>query len=189
MEKKAAVLLAPGFEEIEALTPVDVLRRAGVTVSMISITGEKNVTGAHNITIICDRLLEEIAPEDIDLVILPGGVPGTNNLMAHPGVSKLLIDLNQRKQWIAAICAAPKIIGELGFLENRKATCFPGFEHHLKGAHFYPCSAITDGHIITGRGIGAAMEFSLEIVAQLFSSEKATEMREQMVVPSRKEGV
>jgi 4-methyl-5(b-hydroxyethyl)-thiazole monophosphate biosynthesis len=183
MEKKAAVLLATGFEEIEALTPVDVLRRAGVEVTLISVTEEINVTGAHNITVVCDRRLKEINPEDTDLIILPGGVPGTRNLMANQSVTDLLTEFNQGKKWIAAICAAPKIIGELGFLKNRKATCFPGFEHHLKEAHYYPCPAITDGHIITGRGIGAAMEFALEIVSNLFSPEKATEMRDQMVVP------
>ncbi len=183
MIKKAAVLLATGFEEIEALTPVDVLRRAGVEVTLISVTDEINVTGAHNITVVCDRLLKEIHPGSIDVVVLPGGTPGTGNLMANQGVTNLLTEFNQHKKWIAAICAAPKIIGELGFLKNRKATCFPGFEHHLKEAHYYPCPAITDGHIITGRGIGAAMEFSLEIVSNLISPEKATEMRDQMVVP------
>ncbi len=183
MTKKAIILFAPGFEEVEALTPADVLRRAGMEVQLISITRQKSVTGAHDITITCDGLFEDRPWDDRDIVILPGGMPGAKHLMEHQGVAKLLNKFEENKKWMAAICAAPMILGEMGFLKGRKATCFPGFEHHLIGAHHYPVPAITDGHIITGRGIGAAMEFSLEIVTQLFSSDKATEMREKMVVP------
>ncbi len=183
MTKKAIILFAPGFEEVEALTPADVLRRAGMEVNLISIIPSKEVTGAHNITVTCDGLFEDHPWDDQDIVILPGGMPGAKHLMEHQGVAQLLRKFNENKKWIAAICAAPMILGEMGFLKERKATCFPGFEHHLKGAHHYPVPAITDGHIITGRGIGAAMEFSLEIVTQLFSSDMAAEMREKMVVP------
>jgi len=181
--KKAAIFFAPGFEETEALTPADVLNRAGTDVELISVTEEKNVTGSHNLTVVCDRVFEGAPIEDKDIIILPGGIIGVNNLKANSKLLELIKDYNSRKKWIGAICAAPVIIGEMGMLKGRKATCFPGFEHHMKGAHHYPIPAITDGHIITGRGIGAAMEFSLEIVANFYGPEKASDLREKMVVP------
>ena len=181
--KKAAIFFAPGFEEVEALTPADVLRRAGAEVELISVTEDKNVTGAHGLTIVCDRVFDGQPIEDKDILILPGGMPGAQNLKNHDKLTDLLKSFYDQKKWIAAICAAPMILGEMGLLKDRKATCFPGFEHHLKGAHHYPVPAITDGHIITGRGIGAAMEFSIEITANLFGPDKAAELREKMVVP------
>lgn len=182
--KKAAIFIAPGFEEIEALTPADVLNRAGAEVELISITEDKSVTGNHGLTIVCDRVFEGKPIEEKDILILPGGMPGAKNLQSHTKLTDLLKEYYDQKKWIGAICAAPMIIGELGFLQNRKATCFPGFEHHLKGAHHYPVPAITDGHIITGRGIGAAMEFAIEIVTNLYDANKASELREKMVVPT-----
>ncbi|WP_462317039.1 DJ-1 family glyoxalase III [Marinilabilia sp.] len=181
--KKAAIFFAPGFEEIEALTPADVLKRAGAEVELISITEDKNVTGGHGLTIVCDRVFEGHPIEDKDILILPGGIPGAQHLKSHDGLADLLKNQNEQKKWIAAICAAPMILGEMDMLTDRKATCFSGFEHHLKGAHHYPVPAITDGHIITGRGIGAAMEFSIEIVSNLFGPDKAAELRDKMVVP------
>lgn len=181
--KKAVIFIAPGFEEVEALTPADVLSRAGANVELISITEDKSVTGAHGLTIVCDRVFEGKPIEEKDIIILPGGIPGARNLQHHVGLTDLINKYNNGKKWIAAICAAPMILGEMGILEGRKATCFPGFEHHLKKAHHYPTPAITDGHIITGRGIGAAMEFSIEIIANLYGPEKASELREKMVVP------
>jgi 4-methyl-5(b-hydroxyethyl)-thiazole monophosphate biosynthesis len=182
--KKAAIFFAPGFEEVEALTSADVLKRAGADVELISITEDKNVTGAHEMTIVCDRVFEGKPIEEKDIIILPGGITGAQNLQQHSKLIDLIKEFDTGKKWIAAICAAPMILGEIGILTDRKATCFPGFEHHLKGAHHYPAPTITDGHIITGRGIGAAMEFSLEIIANLYGPEKATELREKMVVPS-----
>jgi 4-methyl-5(b-hydroxyethyl)-thiazole monophosphate biosynthesis len=181
--KKAAIFFAPGFEEVEALTPADVLKRAGADVELISITEDKNVTGAHELTIVCDRVFEGKPIEEKDIIILPGGVQGARNLQQHPKLIDLIKEFDTEKKWIAAICAAPMILGDMGILAGRKATCFPGFEHHLKDAHHYPAPAITDGHIITGRGIGAAMEFSIEITANLYGPEKAAELREKMVVP------
>ncbi|PWD97905.1 DJ-1 family glyoxalase III [Marinilabilia rubra] len=181
--KKAAIFFAPGFEEIEALTPADVLRRAGAEVELISITEDKNVTGGHGLTIVCDRVFDGQPIEYKDILILPGGIPGAQHLKNHEKLTDLIREYDNKKKWIAAICAAPMILGELEMLKDRKASCFPGFEHHLKGAHHYPVPAITDGHIITGRGIGAAMEFSIEIISNLFGPDKAAELREKMVVP------
>ncbi len=181
--KRAAIFIAPGFEEIEALTPADVLNRAGVDVELISITEDKNVTGKHNITIVCDRVFEGEPIEEKDIIILPGGMPGAEHLLKHQKLADLIRDYDAQKKWIGAICAAPMILGEMGLLQARKATCFTGFEHHLKGAKHFPVPAMTDGHIITGRGIGAAMEFALEIVSNLISKDTAAELREKMVVP------
>jgi 4-methyl-5(b-hydroxyethyl)-thiazole monophosphate biosynthesis len=180
---KAAIFIAPGFEEIEALTPADVLHRAGAEVELISITEDKSVTGVHGLTIVCDRVFEGKPIDAKDIIILPGGMPGARNLQHHVRLTDLIKKYYDEKKWIAAICAAPMILGEMGLLEGRKATCFPGFEHHLKKAHHYPAPSITDGHIITGRGIGAAMEFSIEIIANLYGPEKASELRDKMVVP------
>ncbi len=181
--KNAVIFIAPGFEEIEALTPADVLNRVGVNVELISITEDKSVTGAHGLTIVCDRVFEGKPVDEKDIIILPGGMPGTKNLQAHTKLADLIREYDAQKKWIGAICAAPMILGEMGLLKDRKATCFTGFEHHLKGASHYPVPAITDGHIITGRGIGAAMEFSLEIVANLYGHEKSAALRKKMVVP------
>src|SRR5690554_932855 len=170
--KKAAIFIAPGFEEVEALTPADALVRAGADVELISITEEKNVTSSHGVTIVCDRVFQGKPIEEKDILILPGGMPGTKNLQAYEPLTQLLKDYHNRKKWIGAICAAPMILGELGFLKGRKATCYPGYEHHLKDAHHYPVPAITDGHIITGRGVGAAMEFAIEIAGNLLGAQK-----------------
>ncbi len=181
--KKAGIFIAPGFEEVEALTAADVLKRADADVELISITEDKSVSGNHGLTIVCDRVFEGKPIDEKDILILPGGMPGAKNLQDFAPLINLIRDYDSRQKWIAAICAAPMIIGEMELLKNRKATCFPGYEHHLKGSHFYPVPAITDGHIITGRGVGAAMEFALEIVANLYGHETASQLRQKMVVP------
>lgn len=180
--KKAFVLLANGYEEIEALMPVDVLRRAGLDVSIVSISEESLVTGAHNISVKSDLFLDDVDADNGDLLILPGGMPGASNLMENEEVKSLITSFYEKKKWLAAICAAPMILGEMGLLQGKKATCFPGFEKHLKGAEVVKESAITDGHIITGRGIGAAMEFSLEIVRNLLGVDVANKLAKEMVV-------
>ena len=180
--KKAFVLLANGYEEIEALMPVDVLRRAGLDVSIVSISEESLVTGAHNISVKSDLFLDDVDADNGELLILPGGMPGASNLLANEKVKSLITSFYEKKKWLAAICAAPMILGEMGLLQGKKATCFPGFEKHLKGAEVVKESTITDGHIITGRGIGAAMEFSLEIVRNLLGVDVANKLGKEMVV-------
>lgn len=180
--KKVFVLLANGYEEIEALMPVDVLRRAGLDVSIVSTSEESFVTGAHNISVKSDLFLNDVDADNGDLLILPGGMPGASNLLENEKVKSLITSFYEKKKWLAAICAAPMILGEMGLLEGKKATCFPGFEKHLKGAEVVKESAITDGHIITGRGIGAAMEFSLEIVRNLLGVDVANKLGKEMVV-------
>ncbi|MBI9061866.1 MAG: DJ-1/PfpI family protein, partial [Marinilabiliaceae bacterium] len=148
--KKVVLFLAKGFEEVEALTPVDVLRRAGINVTTVSISNDLRVTGARQITVLADALFTDIDYSNIDMIILPGGMPGTSNLNNHQELRKLLVDFAAKNKLIAAICAAPMILGELGLLKGKTVTCYPGFESHLKGANVTTQSVVTDKNIITG---------------------------------------
>lgn len=170
-----AVLLADGFEEIEALTPVDTLRRAGLEVLTVGITS-KIAVGAHGISVICDKLPEEIDLDMISTVILPGGMPGSLNLDASAFTDEILKSVNARGGRIAAICAAPLVLGRRGLLEGKRATCYPGFENELVGATVTNESVITDGNITTARGMGVALDFSKELISLLVTKEKAEEL-------------
>ena len=170
-----AVLLADGFEEIEALTPVDMLRRAGLEVLTVGISS-KIAVGAHGISVICDKLPEEIDLEKISTVILPGGMPGSLNLDASPFTDAVLESVSTRGGRIAAICAAPLVLGRRGLLRGKRATCYPGFESELAGATVTDESVVTDGNITTARGMGVALEFSKELISLLVAKEKAEEL-------------
>jgi 4-methyl-5(b-hydroxyethyl)-thiazole monophosphate biosynthesis len=180
--QKISILLADGFEEVEALTPADVLNRAGFDVQLVSVNNELLVTGAHRITVKCDLLIEQIVADEAIMLILPGGMPGTNNLMASENVKRIIRDFYNKEKWIAAICAAPMILGEMDLLKGKTATCYPGYEKHLIGANVVEIPAVTDGKFITGRGIGTAMAFSLEIVKNLIDQKTADELARKMVV-------
>ena len=170
-----AVLLAEGFEEIEALTPVEMLRRAGLEVLTVGISS-KTTVGAHGISVICDKLPEEIDLKKISTVILPGGMPGSLNLDASPFTDKILESVNAHGGRIAAICAAPLVLGRRGLLRGKRATCYPGFENELAGATVTNESVVTDGNITTARGMGVALEFSKELISLLVTKEKAEEL-------------
>jgi len=158
------IFLADGFEELEALNPVDVLRRAQIPVTTVGVGG-KTVTGSHNIPVICDRTVDEITSfEDMEMVVLPGGMPGTVNLENHPVVQKVLDQAAEKEIWIGAICAAPSVLGHKGLLNGKKAVCFPGFEDALQGAELSQQSVCIDGHIITAKGAGVALPFALTLV-------------------------
>ena len=129
--KKACVFLADGFEEVEGLTVVDLLRRANVEVTMVSIKKEKEITGAHGIAVLADACFEDMAYEAQDLLVLPGGMPGTTNLGAHAGLTEALVKAYEAGKYVAAICAAPSVLGRLGILEGKNATSYPGFETEL----------------------------------------------------------
>ena len=179
---KIYILLADGFEEIEALTPADVLRRAGFNVYLVSTNKNIIVTGAHNIAVECDILLSNKKMDAGLMLILPGGTPGTLNLKNNKSVINAVRKFADNGRWIGAICAAPMILGEMGLLNGKSATCYPGYEQHLLNANFIEVPAITDGKIITGRGAGTALAFSFEIVKQLAGQEKAEELMRKMVV-------
>jgi protein deglycase len=180
--KKVFIHFAEGFEEIEAITPVDVLRRAGHDVVMVSVSGNYTVSGAHDVTVTCDALFEEINYNEGDIVILPGGMPGSKNLDEHSELKKVIAQYNENGKPIAAICAAPMVFGHMGLLEGKTATCYPGVEPELKGANASGKPTEVDGNIITGKGPGAAIAFSLAIVEYLNNKEQAKELGEKMVV-------
>lgn len=165
--KKVALFLANGFEEIEALATVDILRRAQLTVETISISDKKSVTGAHNLSVIADKTFQEANFSDVGLLVLPGGMPGAKNLNEHEELKQLISQFNEEGKLIAAICAAPMVLGGLGLLKDRRATCYPGFETELTGAKATGESVVTDGNIITGKGPGLVFEFALRLVEKM----------------------
>lgn len=178
---KVYIFLAEGYEEIEALTVVDLLRRAEIDIQMVSMIGKKKVTGAHGISVEADVLYEMIEVEEADMLVLPGGMPGTKNLMCHGDLVYKLKKFYSGGKPVAAICAAPMILGENGMLEGRKAVCYPGFEEYLKGATIAEAEAVTDRNVITSRGLGTAIEFAAEIIKYLISAEKAQEIKDSVI--------
>ncbi len=179
---KGYVFFAKGFEEIEAITVVDVLRRAGLTITMVSVTGSREVEGAHGITVITDELFEYVDHQGADILILPGGMPGSTNLAANHKLGDLLKKYHVEGKWLAAICAAPIVLGGLGILKDRTATCYPGFEPQLEGAEISHAPVVQDGHVITSRGAGTALEFALKLVEVSVGLEKARNLREGLIV-------
>ena len=179
---KVYQFMADGFEDIEALIPVDVLRRGGVDIKTVSITGSNMVESAHGVVLMTDVLFEEVEDElkDADRLMLPGGMPGAENLNAHEGLKKALLAQDKAGKKIAAICAAPLVLGGLGILDGRRATCYPGFEQTLKGATYTADLWTTDHNITTGEGPAAALPYAYSLLAMLVSEEKARDVAEGM---------
>ncbi len=176
------VHLAEGFEEIEAVTIVDVMRRADIPVKIVSITGEKIVKGAHNISVSVDILFEEADYGKSDMIVLPGGMPGTLNLGQHEGLTRQLRIFAEEGKWLAAICAAPSVLAKLSLLKGKKATSYPGFKDQMIGAEYTEDRVIQDGNIITSRGPGTSIEFSLKLVEVLKGSQISDAIRTSMIV-------
>jgi protein deglycase len=164
---KVYVFLADGFEEIEAIAPIDIFRRAEIEVTTISISDNKLVRGAHNISVQADGLFSETDFSDNDLLYLPGGMPGTKNLDAHEGLKKMLQKQAEDHRNIAAICAAPSILGKMGLLKGREAICFPGFEEQLTGAFLSNEKIVKSSFIYTAKAAGVAIQFALKLVEGL----------------------
>ena len=173
------VFLAEGFEEMEALAPIDLLRRVGVEVTTVGVGG-KLIKGAHGVGFTADSDGEDLDFSDVDCVVLPGGMPGTTNLDASPMVEACLMKAAEKNALIAAICAAPSVLGHKGLLKGKKATCFPGFEEDLLGALHTGAPVEKDGNIITARGAGVALDFALALVAELKDETAAKELRESL---------
>ncbi len=169
------VLLADGFEEIEALTPVDMLRRAGLTVKTVGVGG-KIAVGSHGIPVVTDLSPEEVKLSDVSLAIFPGGMPGSLNLDASPFTDKVINSLLERGGRLAAICAAPLVFGRRGLLAGKRATCYPGFESELVGAECSSLGVVTDGQFTTAKGMGVSLAFSKELISLLVGKEKAEEL-------------
>ena len=182
MMKTIFVFLADGFEEIEAITPVDVLKRAGLNVQTVSVMEEQTVAGAHGITVLADKMFAEIRLEDAEMLLLPGGLPGATNLDAHQGLSDMIMAFAAEGKPLAAICAAPLVFGNRGLLQGKKATCYPGFETYLTGAEYTAALVETDGNFITAKGPGAAMDFAFAIVEKYCGIEKVNELKSGMMI-------
>lgn len=178
---KIAVFFATGYEEIEALTVVDILRRAGETVEMVSITGERTVTSSHNVTVEMNLLFSEVDFTTLDVLVLPGGLPGTTNLEAFAPLMEQVDAFVKAGKLVTAICAAPSILGHRGHLKGKTACSALSFEDHLEGAKVVKEPAVIDGDIITGRGMGAAVPFGLAILEKLQGKEAAQAMAEKIV--------
>lgn len=182
---EVCMFFGTGYEEVEALAAVDVMRRANIEVDMVSITGEKGVTSSHNVTIQMDCLLEDVDFEQTKMIVLPGGMPGTKNLENCEPLMEQVDKFYEQKKAIAAICAAPSILGHRGMLKGRNACCYPSFEEHLEGAQvtLNPCEV--SEHIITSRGMGCAVDFGLAIVEYLRGKDTADKIAEAIIYNRR----
>ena len=167
------IFLAEGFEEMEALAPVDILRRAGLDVCTVGVTG-KVVSGSHKIPVTADIIADEVDFANMEAVVLPGGLPGTYNLEASEVVKKSIEYCVANDKYIAAICAAPSVFGHMGILDGKKATCYPGFEKDLLGAEYTAEPVTVDGKIITGKGAGVSVEFALKL-AEIFKDKETAD--------------
>ncbi len=174
--KKVVVFIADGTEEVEVLTPVDMLRRAGAQVIFAGVPKAECVC-AHGVKITADASAADCIGEDLDMVVLPGGMPGTLNLEKDESVKAIVKKAYDDGKFVSAICAAPSVLGKMGMLRGKKATCFPGFEQYLDGAVYTGERVVRDGNIVTSCGAGAAMDFALTLVACLYGEEKAEELR------------
>lgn len=175
------VFLADGFEEIEAVSPIDLLRRSGKDVVTVGVSG-KIVTGAHQIPVTADITADEIVLDDnLEMIVLPGGMPGTLNLEKNSLVQKAIDYCAENSLYIAAICAAPSILGHKDLLAGKKAVCYPGFEEQLYGADVASELVVRDGNIITARGAGAAVKFGLTLVETLVSKEVSDMLYEGII--------
>ncbi|MCD8129851.1 MAG: DJ-1/PfpI family protein [Lachnospiraceae bacterium] len=179
--KKAAIFFAEGYEEIEALTVVDLCRRAGIDIQMVSVTGSEYVTSSHQVCVRMDTQVEALDFEQLDMLILPGGMPGTRNLEQVPALTEQLERFAADGKYVCAICAAPSVLGHLGILKGKKACCYPGFEKDLAGAEITYLACTVDGNVITARGMGCAIEFSKAIITALQDADAAKKVSQSVI--------
>ena len=170
---KIAICMTDGCEEIEALTVVDVIRRAQMEIVMLSVGGSRKVTGSHGIAFETDDLIDNVNWDEIDGIVLPGGMPGTLHLGESAPVTDRIRAFAKEGKLVAAICAAPSVLGQAGLLKGRRAACYPGFEEKLTGADVSTDEVVRDGHIVTSRGMGTAIPFGLALTAYFLGQEKA----------------
>lgn len=178
---KVYEFLANGFEEIEALAPVDILRRGGVDIKTVSITGSEYVETSHGVTMKADLKFEDADLSDADMLLLPGGMPGSKHLNEHEGVRNALIAQDKAGKRIGAICAAPMVLGSTGLVNGRKATIYPGMDNMLTGAEYTAQLFQEDGNIITGEGPAATLPYAYRILSYFVGEEKAKEIENQMM--------
>ncbi len=182
MDSKVYIFLADGFEEMEALIPYDVLKRAGFEVELVSVKSKLEVVSTHGLIVTCDTDISKINQENATLLLLPGGMPGASNLAESKELAAMLLKQNEEGKLLAAICAAPYVLGDLGILKGKHATCFPGYESHLLGAEHIAKSVVVSQNVITGNGAGAAVKFAFAIVEHLRGKRVADFLAEKMLL-------
>lgn len=181
--KTTYVFLADGFEEVEAMTSVDVMRRAGMPVTTVSINPDHEVVGAHGVHVLADTLFDENDYGDAEWLVLPGGMPGATNLFAHEGLRDALLAQDEREGKIGAICASPSIVlAQMGLLTGRRAVCYPGMEAPIEGVEWLQAPVAVDGHVVTGNGPAAAAPFALALVEQTLGRDAASEVAAGMLL-------
>lgn len=179
---QSVIFMANGVEECEALLVVDLLRRAGLSIDMVSVHKTKQIESAHNVKIECDKTLDQVDGSAVDLYVVPGGLKGVDNLMANEKVSQLLLDQHNKKKLLAAICAGPTVLSALGILDDKNATVYPGMEEDLGSkVHFKDKDVIQDGHVISSHGLGAAIPFALHLISVLKDQETADKVAKAIV--------
>jgi len=177
---KVTVFIADGTEEVECLTIVDLLRRAGVEVKLVSISDSKTITSSHKVTITADGIFSEENYDDQDMLFIPGGMPGVTNMLAHEGLKELIVKFNSEGKRLGAVCAGPAVLGQAGVLEGKKATCFPGWEDKLNCGQYTGSAFETDGLITTGRGLGCTIDEGLEIIRLLTDEDTALDIKRRI---------
>ena len=178
---QALIFLAPGYEEVEMLTVVDLLRRSHISIDMVSITDSLEVTSSHNVTIKADKLFQDADFDEADMIILPGGIPGTPNLLACQPLTDKIKEFASQKKWLSAVCAAPTIYDELKLFEGRKATCYPTFAEKLTDAVYVKQPVVVDDIFITSRGAGTTIEFAAAIIERFAGKDTAKEVLEAII--------
>ena len=179
--KNICIFMANGFEEIEALTVVDICRRADIKIITVSIAGRRQLLGAHAIAIHADEVYDNVDFSQMDGIVLPGGMPGTLNLKNHDGVRYVVKQYAKEGRYVGAICAAPTILKSLGVLEGRRATCYPGVEDEMEDVVLTETAVVVDENIITSQGVGTAIDFGLKLIEILDGEEKAKEIADSIV--------
>ena len=183
---RTAIFFATGYEEIEALTVVDICRRCGLEAETVSVTEERVVESSHGVGVRADKVFSQADVPGYAMLVLPGGMPGTKNLEAHEGLMAQVDEFHKAGRYIGAICAAPTILSNLGILKGKRATCYPAMEKEIQGAALTGASVTVDGNIITSRGVGTAIDFALKLIEVLSGKEKAEEIAESIVYEKKK---
>ena len=178
---KVFIFFADGLEEIEGLTVVDMMRRAGIDISIVSMNDTLKVTGSHKIVMEADVLLKDVDENGADMYVLPGGLPGTTHLANSQTLARMLTNAAAGGKYVAAICAAPSVLGGLGLLQGKNATSYPGFEDKLTGAHCQTDNVVVDGNVITSRGMGTAIDFSAALIALLKDEKTAADLKKSIM--------
>ncbi len=179
---RVAVILADGFEEVEAIAVIDVLRRAGID-TVVAGLHDGHIASARNVKVVPDGVVDAVRVDDFDMLVLPGGQPGSDNLNADLRVKKLITDFSAKGKLTGAICAAPYVLANAGVLAGKRATSYPSYKDKLGGAAYEEKAVVVDGNVVTSRGAGTALAFGLAIVERLVSREKAEKVRDAMLIP------